>query len=80
MQKAIDDYNINNISLRGAAKKHNVPYSTLKDRIKNKVVHGTKPGVKTILSPEDEQELVVCIQVLVYSCVCMLVWFDKCIY
>ena len=41
----------------GAAKKHAVPYSTLKDRVHGRVRHGAKPGVKTILSPEEEEEL-----------------------
>lgn len=53
-----------NMTIRGAAKQFNVPYSTLKDRVRNRVKHGTKPGVKTALSPEDEEELVRCIQVL----------------
>ena len=41
--------------LSGAAKKHSVPYSTLKDRVHGRVRHGAKPGVKTILSPEEEE-------------------------
>ena len=46
------------MTIRGAAKKFSVPYSTLKDRIHGRVKHGTKPGVKTVLSPEEEEELV----------------------
>ena len=45
-------------TIRGAAKKYGVPYSTLKDRVHGRVRHGTKPGVKTVLSPEEEEELV----------------------
>ena len=33
-------------------------FSTLKDRIHGRVQHGTKPGVKTVLSPEEEDDLV----------------------
>ena len=32
--------------------------STLKDRVHGRVQHGTKPGVKTVLSPEEEDDLV----------------------
>lgn len=46
------------MTIRGASKKFGVPYSTLKDRIHGRVRHGTKPGVKTVLSPEEEEELV----------------------
>jgi len=46
------------MTIRGAAKKFAVPYSTLKDRVHGRVRHGTKPGVKTALSPEEEEELV----------------------
>jgi predicted transcriptional regulator len=63
MESAMKDVQERNMTLRGAAKRNNVPYSTLKDRIQGRVVHGTKPGVKTVLSPEEESELVTCIQV-----------------
>ena len=51
------------MTIRGAAKAFHVPYSTLKDRIHGRVAHGTKPGVKTALSPEEEEELVKYIRV-----------------
>lgn len=51
------------MTIRGAAKKFGVPYSTLKDRVHGRVQHGTKPGVKTALSPEEEEELVKYIKV-----------------
>ena len=53
--KAVED---KKMTLRGAAKKFSVPYSTLKDRVHGRVRHGAKPGVKTALSPEEEEELV----------------------
>ena len=63
MQDALVSVKEKKMTIRGAAKKYNVPYSTLKDRVKGRVLHGTKPGVKTALSPEEEEELVKCIQV-----------------
>jgi predicted transcriptional regulator len=68
MENAMKDVQERNMTLRGAAKKNCVPYSTLKDRIQGRVVHGTKPGVKTVLSPEEESELVTCIQACLTSC------------
>jgi len=65
MENAMTDVRERNMTLRGAAKKHSVPYSTLKDRIQGRVMHGTKPGVKTVLSPEEENDLVLCIQVFI---------------
>jgi hypothetical protein len=53
--KSVED---KKMTIRGAAKKYMVPYSTLKDRVHGRVRHGTKPGVKTALSPEEEEELV----------------------
>ena len=50
-------------TIRGAAKKFSVPYSTLKDRVHGRVRHGSKPGVKTALSPEEEEELVTYVKV-----------------
>ena len=52
------------MTIRGAAKRFNVPYSTLKDRVHGRVQHGCKPGVKTVLSPEEEEDLVSYIKVL----------------
>ena len=40
-----------------AAIKHGVPKTTLKDRISNRVTHGTKPGPKQYLNNEEENEL-----------------------
>ena len=55
------------MTIRGAAKKYHVPYSTLKDRVHGRVQHGCRPGVKTVLSPEEEEDLVRYVKV----CQCM---------
>jgi len=73
MENAMSDVRERNMTLRGAAKKNSVPYSTLKDRIQGRVMHGTKPGVKTVLSPEEENDLVLCIQV--FHRICTVVYF-----
>ena len=43
--------------VKAAAEAHGVPVSTLRDRIKGRVVHGTKPGPKPYLSACEEKEL-----------------------
>ena len=58
MQDAMKSVSEKKMTIRGAAKKFRVPYSTLKDRVHGRVKHGTKPGVKTALSPEEEEDLV----------------------
>ena len=58
MLEAMKSVDEKKMTIRGAAKKYIVPYSTLKDRVHGRVRHGTKPGVKTVLSPEEEEELV----------------------
>lgn len=68
MQDAMKAVNEKKMTIRGAAKKFKVPYSTLKDRVHGRVKHGTKPGVKTALSPEEEEDLVRYIKV----CLCQL--------
>ena len=40
-----------------AARSFKVPRKTLDDRIKGHVTHGKKPGVATVLSPEEESSL-----------------------
>ena len=51
--KAVEDGS----SIASAAKSHNVPRTTLQDRMLGKVVHGTKPGAKPYLNTEEEKEL-----------------------
>ena len=45
------------INIAQAAREHNVPRKTLDDRIKNKVVHGTRPGPSTVLTIVEEDSL-----------------------
>ena len=46
------------MSANWAADVHGVPRSTLKDRLKGRVVHGTKPGPRPYLDSAEERELV----------------------
>ena len=66
MMEAMKHIQEKKMSIRGAAKQFGVPYSTLKDRVHGRVKHGTKPGVKTALSPEEEDDLVHYIRVWPY--------------
>ena len=43
----------NGTTIRWAEEEHGVPPSTLRDRIRGRVVHGTKPGPKPYLSLDD---------------------------
>ena len=53
------------VSVLQAAIEQNVPRSTLQDRISGKVVHGTKPGPRTYLSQDEEDNLSEFLQALV---------------
>ncbi|KAJ8375584.1 hypothetical protein SKAU_G00061640 [Synaphobranchus kaupii] len=44
--------------VRKAARIHQVPRQTLQDRVSGRVVHGSRSGGPTMLSPEDENSLV----------------------
>jgi hypothetical protein len=45
------------IGVNRAALDHGIPKSTLKDRISGQITHGTKPGPKTYLNPQEEKQL-----------------------
>ena len=45
------------MSANKAADLHGVPYSTLKDCLSGRVVHGTNPGPKPYLTCDEETEL-----------------------
>ena len=59
MVAAIGDVKDHSLTVTTAARKYNVPRKTLDDRIKGKVVHGTHPGVSTVLTAKEESALVV---------------------
>ena len=46
------------VSITEASRKHQVPRKILDNQIKNKVVHGTRPGPSTALTEEEEGALV----------------------
>lgn len=46
------------VSINKASELYGVPKSTLKDRLSRHVVHGTKPGPKPYLCPDEEKELI----------------------
>ena len=46
------------VSANQSADVHDVPRSTLKDRLKGRVTHGTKPGPRPYLDSREEEELV----------------------
>lgn len=55
MQDAVDEVKSGALTAWAAAKKYQLPYQTLKDKIDG--THVGKVGVKCILSEEDETEL-----------------------
>ena len=57
MQEALTAVN-RGMSVRRAALTHNVPKSTLSDRVTGKVIHGIKSGPQPYLSLSEEEELV----------------------
>ena len=58
MRDAMEAASSGNISINKASELYGVPKTTLKDRLSRQVVHGTKPGPKPYLRPEEEKELV----------------------
>ena len=45
------------MNISAAAKNFSVPRKTLDDRVKGHVVHGRRPGVSTVLTPDEETSL-----------------------
>jgi len=57
MQGVINNVLINQLKPTEAAARHTVPCSTLKDRLREQIIHGTKPGSKPYLTVTEENEL-----------------------
>ena len=57
MRDAMKAASSGNISINKTAL-YGVPKNTLKDRLSGRVAHGSKPGPKSYLHPEQEKELV----------------------
>ena len=57
LEKALQDVIDNQLSVRAAARKHEVPKSTLHDRLKSHDLHA-KQGPAPVLSKKEEEELV----------------------
>ena len=58
MLMAMNDVKEGKLTAYTAAKKYNVPRRTLDDRLKGRVQHGTNPGPSTVLTKEEEANLV----------------------
>ena len=58
MLDAMEAASSNTVSINKASELYGVPRSTLKDRLSGRVVHGTKPGPKPYLCPDEEKELI----------------------
>ena len=52
MLAALEAVNNNILTVSEVATTYNVPRKTLDDRVKGRVIHGTKPGAKTALTSE----------------------------
>ena len=57
MKEAMKAVHDGKMSINRAAVEHGVPPTTLKDRLSGRVKHGTKPGPRPYLSPEEEEEV-----------------------
>ena len=55
MRDAMEAASSGNVSINKASELYGVPKKTLKDRLSGRVVHGTKPGPKPYLRPEEEE-------------------------
>ena len=57
MEAAMVAVSSKEMTISAAAKNFSVPRKTLDDRVKGHVVHGRRPGVSTVLTPEEETSL-----------------------
>ena len=58
MNAAIDDVLINNMSKNSAAKLHNVPVTTLCDKVAGRTPIERRMGSPTVLTKEEEKQIV----------------------
>lgn len=54
MREAMDDVQLNNLSIRGSAKLHNIPESTLRGRLSDPRGVNVRMGGPTIFTPNQE--------------------------
>ena len=57
MVAAMESVSNKTLTVSQAASAYSVPRKTLDDRIKGRVIHGTKPGSDTVLTAEEEKAL-----------------------
>ena len=57
-EKATEEVQKGNLSIRGAAAKYGIPRSTIHDHASLKVKEVSRPGPKPVLTKEEEEELV----------------------
>lgn len=57
MKAAMEAVSSKQMTVSAASKQFGVPRKTLDDRVKGHVQHGSKPGIGTVLSPEEENSL-----------------------
>ena len=63
MEKAID-YARTHKNITAAAKQFKIPVSTLRDHIRGKSCKGKKPGHPTVLTMQQEQDMLILVQSL----------------
>ena len=59
MQSAVDSILHDNIGLREAARLYNIPVETLRRHVNGSVEVGARPGPATILTDEEEEDMLV---------------------
>ena len=55
--EALEKINAKELSIKGASREYNVPYSTLRDRLTGRVIDGVKNGSPTVLTDQEETDL-----------------------
>ena len=55
MMAAMESVSSGKVTVTAASREFNVPRKTIDDRVKEKVTHGKKPGVNTVLTTQEEE-------------------------